>query len=134
VAEFLSREWLADLDAVARGSAALRTATAEIAATLEQVVPDAPGGAVRYHVRIDHGDVRVHPGPAAAADVTFLADYEVARAINDGSATAQQALAAGRLKIKGDLPRLAGEEMALVAVGDIFAMVRASTTYADWPT
>jgi hypothetical protein len=134
VAEFLSREWLADLDAVARGSPALRTATAEIAATLEQVVPDAPGGAVRYHVRIDHGDVRVHPGPAVAADVTFLADYEVARAINDGSATAQQALAAGRLKIKGGLARLAGKEMALVAVGDVFAMVRASTTYGDQPT
>ncbi|HEX6312453.1 MAG TPA: SCP2 sterol-binding domain-containing protein [Acidimicrobiia bacterium] len=131
--EFLSAKWIAALDAAARASTTLRSETDEIVATVEQVIVDAPAGAVRYHVRIDHGDVRVHAGPADAPDVTFIADYEVARAINEGSTTAQEALAAGRLKVTGGLARLVGHEAALTAVGDVFAGVRAATTYADLP-
>ena len=131
MAEFLSPEWIAQLDRAARASAAVRAATAELSATVQQIVPDAPSGAVQYHVTIDHGDVRVHVGPAAAPDLTLLVDYEIARAINDGTATAQHALASGRLKITGGVAALAGHESALAAIGDIFGAVRAQTTYAD---
>lgn len=129
VLEFLSPEWIAALDTAAGASAAVRTGTADLTATVEQVVPDAPGGAVRYHVRIDRGDVRVRPGAADAPDITFVADYEAARALNEGSSSAQHALATGRLQITGGLARLAGQEAALRALGDVFAAVRAATTY-----
>jgi SCP-2 sterol transfer family len=131
--EFLSPEWIAALDRAARESQELRAATADIDATVEQVVPDAPLGAVHYHVTLDHGEVHVQPGPAGAADLTLLVDYEVARAINDGTTTAQLALASGRLKIKGGMTAFVGHERALAAIGDIFGAVRAGTTYAERP-
>ena len=131
MAEFLSPEWIAELDGAARASKAVRAATRELTATVQQIVPDAPGGAVQYHVTIDRGNVRVHVGPAATPDLALLVDYEIARAINDGTATAQHALASGRLKITGGVAALAGHESALIAIGDIFGAVRATTTYAD---
>lgn len=129
--EFLSPEWIAELDAAAKTSEALRAGAADVRATIEQVVPDAPGGAVRYHVTIDRGDVHVCSGPADAPDVTLVTGYEAARTISDGTATAQQALTAGSLEIKGELARFVGLDRALAAVGDVFAAVRARTTYAD---
>jgi len=131
MAEFLSPEWIAQLDSAARASEAVRAATRELSATVQQIVPDAPGGGVQYHVTIDHGHVRIQAGPAATPDLTLLVDYEIARAINDGTATAQHALASGRLKITGGVAALAGHGSALVAIGDIFGAVRATTTYAD---
>ncbi|MGH9050186.1 MAG: SCP2 sterol-binding domain-containing protein [Acidimicrobiia bacterium] len=128
--EFLSPEWVAALDSAARDSVELRAATDELAATVQQVVPDAPNGAVHYHVTMDHGVVRVRAGRAQSPDLTLLADYEVARAINDGTITAQRALASGRLKIKGGMTAFVGHERALAAIGDIFGAVRATTTYA----
>jgi uncharacterized Zn-binding protein involved in type VI secretion len=131
--EFLSPEWVAALDRAARGSDELRAATTEIAATVQQVVPDAPSGAVHYHVTIDHGDVNVHAGPAESPDLTLLVGYDVARAINDGATTAQLALASGRLKINGGMAAFVGHERALAAIGDIFGALRATTTYVERP-
>jgi len=132
--EFLSPEWVTALDSAARDSVELRAATADIAATVQQVVPDAPNGAVHYHVTIDHGQVYVHAGPAESPDLTLLVDYDVARAINDGTTTAQLALASGRLKIKGGMASFVGHERALAAIGDIFGEIRATTTYREPPT
>jgi len=131
--EFLSPDWVAALDTAAQGSEELRAATTEIAATVQQVVPDAPGGAVRYHVTIDHGRVRVAAGAAESPDLTLAVDYDVARAINDGTTTAQLALASGRLKIKGGMAAFVGHERAFAAIGDIFGAVRDTTTYAEPP-
>ncbi|MGH8982579.1 MAG: SCP2 sterol-binding domain-containing protein [Acidimicrobiia bacterium] len=131
MAEFLSREWIVELDRAARASETVRTATRDVTATVQQIVPDAPNGAVEYHVTIDHGDVRIHAGAAEAPDLTLLVDYEVARAINDGTATAQHALASGRLKITGRVAAFAGRESAIAAIGDVFEAVRATTTYAE---
>ena len=127
MAPFLSPEWIAALDAAAREA----TVPAGVRLTIQQIVTDDAGGGgdVRYHVVLDDGRLRVHPGEAAAADVTLVQSREVAAALSRGELNAQQALEAGRLKLRGDIGHLAREGRALTAVEDVFAAVRAATSY-----
>ena len=122
---FLTPEWIAALDAAA-GEAAV---PAGVRLTIQQVVTEEGGGAVRYYLVLDEGRLRVLPGEAATADVTLVQTREVAAALSRGELNAQQALEAGRLKLKGDIGHLAREGRALTAVADVFAAVRAATTY-----
>ena len=122
---FLSPEWLAALDAAAREA----TVPAGVRLTVQQIVTGGGGDDVRYHLVLDHGRLRVHAGEAAAADVTLVQTREVAAALSRGEINAQQALEAGRLKLRGDIGRLAREGKALTAVEDVFAAVRATTSY-----
>src|SRR4051794_37280947 len=128
MAPFLSPEWIAALDAAAREAAV----PAGVRLTIQQIVTgDEPqgdgggGGEVRYHLVVDGGRLRVHPGEASAADVTLVQTRAVAAALSRGDLNAQQALEAGRLKLRGDIGRLAREGRALTAVEDVFAAVRA---------
>ena len=122
--QFLSPEWIAALDEAAREA----TVPAGVRLTIQQVVTD-DGGEVRYHLVLDDGQLRVHPGEAAAADVTLVQTREVAAALSRGELNAQQALEAGRLKLRGDIGHLAREGRALSAMEDVFAAVRAVTAY-----
>ena len=123
---FLTPEWIAALDAAAREAAV----PAGVRLTIQQIVTDdGAGDDVRYHLVLDGGRLRVHPGEAAAADVTLVQTREVAAAFSRGELNAQQALEAGRLKLRGDIGHLAREGRALTAVADLFAAVRAATTY-----
>ena len=130
MADFLSAEWIEALDAAARAATLPETASAA-AITIEQVVRDAPGGESRYHLRIEDGRARVQPGPAAAPDLRLFADYDVAARIQRGEVNAQEALAAGRLKVQGRFAHLLRVDDALRALEDVFAPVRAETTYRD---
>ena len=56
----------------------------------------------------------------------MLVDYLFAARINSGDANAQEALAAGSLKVRGDLEALVGRAGALAEVGDVFAALRES--------
>jgi putative sterol carrier protein len=124
---FLSPEWIAALDAAAREA----TVPAGVRLTIQQVVTgDGEGdGDVRYHLVLDEGRLRVHPGEAEAADVTLVQTREVATALSRGELNAQQALEAGRLKLRGDIGHVAREGRALSAMEDVFGAVRAVTTY-----
>lgn len=126
---FLTPEWIAALDAAAREAAV----PAGVRLTIQQIVTgdeaDGGGDDVRYHLVLDSGRLRVHPGDAAAADVTLVQSRGVAAALSRGELNAQQALEAGRLKLRGDIGHLAREGRALTAVQDVFAAVRATTTY-----
>ncbi|MBA2326488.1 MAG: SCP2 sterol-binding domain-containing protein [Actinobacteria bacterium] len=134
MAVFLSPEWVAELDAAARATDAATTRADDLTLTVQQVVQGAPNGEVRYYVTIDRDGVRVRPGSADAPDLTLFAKYDVARAINAGTADAQDALAVGRLKIKGRLEQLLEHQDAFAALDDLFASVRNGTTYEDGPT
>ncbi len=84
--------------------------------TLRHVVRGAPGGEAAYDLRVAGGTAaaqRVGEGPA---DVTFTSDYGTAAAIASGSLSTQEALTAGRLKMRGDLRALA--EVAAAAGAD----------------
>jgi putative sterol carrier protein len=123
---FLSPEWIAALD-VAAGEA---TVPVGVRLTIQQVVTDDDdGGGVRYHLVFDGGRIRVHAGEAERADLTLVQTREVAAAFSRGELNAQQALEAGRLKLRGDIGHLAREGKALTAVADVFAAVRVATTY-----
>jgi putative sterol carrier protein len=132
--EFLSPEWIEALDAAARASTALAPQSGDPTLTVQQVVQHAPAGEVRYYVTVARHGVRVRPGTAESPDLTLIADYDAARAINGGTITAQEALAAGRLRIKGRLQLLLGHQDVLVALDDVFASVRNATTYEDGHT
>jgi hypothetical protein len=135
VAEFLSDEWIAALDAAAR--AALRDGAddADLLA-VEPVVCGIPGrGDVRYRVSCGTA-VRAVTRPSdvsaddASADVRIETDYATAVALARGQLNAQTALADGLLRVSGDLARLAAHASALARLGDLFASVRATTTFA----
>jgi putative sterol carrier protein len=128
VARFLTPEWIAALDAAAREAAV----PAGVRLTIQQIVSDDGGGDdVHYHLIFDDGRLRVRPGEAPAPDVTLVQSRAVAAALSCGDLNAQQALEAGRLKLRGDIGHLAREGRALTAVADMFAAVRAATVYDD---
>jgi putative sterol carrier protein len=122
---FLSSEWITALDAAAREA----TVPPGVRLTIQQVVTDDGEGDVRYHLVLDGGRLQVHPGEAAAADVTLVQTRGVAAALSRGELNAQQALEAGQLKLRGDIGHLAREGRALGAMEDVFAAVRAVTDY-----
>jgi putative sterol carrier protein len=100
---------------------------------IEQIVPDAPGGEVRYHLLVQDGRVRVQPGSAASPQLRLTADYETAARIQRGELNGQQALAAGRLKVRGRFAHLLRADDALRSLDHAFATVRAATTYGEPP-
>lgn len=128
VPEFLSAEWIDALDAAAR-TAVLPEDAAGVSLTVEQVVRDAPDGEARYHLRLEGGRARVRRGGVEAPDLRLSADYDVAMQLQQGEINAQHALAAGRLKVQGRLERLVAASDVLQALEDVFAPVRAATTY-----
>jgi hypothetical protein len=132
VPEFLSVEWIDALDAAAQ-AATLPESAAEVSFTVEQVVRDAPGGEVRYHLRLEGGRARIRRGPADAPDLRLFAGYDIAARLQRGELSAQRALAAGDLKVQGRLQRLVQAGDALQALEDLFAPVRADTTYGKSP-
>lgn len=123
---FLSPEWIAALDVAAQEA----TVPAGVRLTIQQIVTDGGGDdEVRYHLVLDEGRLRIVPGEADAPDVTLIQTREVAVALSRGELNAQQALEAGRLKLRGDIGHLAREGKGLSAMEDVFAAVRADTSY-----
>jgi putative sterol carrier protein len=119
---YLSPEWIEALD---RAAAAAGEVMPGVTLTVQQVVGD-----VSYHVTITDGRVRVHAGVAPDADVTFRQDAAVASAIARGERSAQAAFMAGELRVGGDLGVLMAHQPAFAALDDVFAAVRADTTFS----
>ena len=128
MAEFLSPEWIAELDAAARGADDL---TVDGSFVLGQVVRGGPGGDVTYQVRFGAAGATVAAGAPEPADVTLVTDRATARALHNGSCRAQDALAAGALKVNGRPEVLAGRAELLAALDRAFTTVRADTTFDD---
>ena len=129
MARFLSPEWITEIDAAARASAALAEATAEVRLVVQQVVTGTPDGDVRYAIRVDHGKVEVTPGEAPDADVTFTQDWQTAQAMSTGEVGAQQAFMHGHLQVAGDTALLMRHQGAFADLDAAFEEVRARTTY-----
>lgn len=129
MASFLSDDWVRELDRAAAGSETLRRAARGRRLVLQQIVSDAPRGAARYYVEVDDGVVAARSGEAAAPDVCLHADYETAVAISRGTDSAQGAFLKGRLRIEGDVTALLRNGDLFTELDDVFAGVRARTTY-----
>jgi len=128
LAEFLSDEWIAALAGARDGRPPLEhTATSLV---VEPVVHGVPGrGDVRYRMHVAGDAVDVGPCDAEPADVSLETDYPTAVALARGETNAQAALAAGKLRISGDVARLAAHAGALARLDDLFGTVRAATVY-----
>lgn len=127
MAAYLSDAWIAELDAVAGASDALRSAGAGDL-VIEQVVVDGERE-VRWHVVLHDGGAAVRPGPADEPTVRFTVRREVAEGITRGTESAQRAFMRGDLRVGGDTAALVEHADALAAIDDAFAPVRAATTF-----
>jgi hypothetical protein len=124
---FLSDAWLEALDAAVHGAAPPPDAAALV---IEQVVTGVPGrGDVRYQLHVDGSGARVQPGHAEAPTVRLTSDYVTAVAISRGEENAQTALAAGRLRVGGDVEILARYTETLTAFDHSTATLRFTTIY-----
>ena len=117
--EFLSPEWIADLDDRARAATDLLDA-AETPVVVEQRVRT-DSGEVVYHLVLGPGPARVRAGGADAPDLTMLTTEDAARRIHAGRANAQTCLADGTLRLRGNPDVLTRRAAVLGRVGDLFA-------------
>jgi hypothetical protein len=131
VARFLSAEWITELDRAAARSSRLVDDLAGVTLVVERRVQGGPLGDVAYVTRIEDGRVRFVAGPADDADLVLLSDYATARALARGELNAQQAFAAGRLKVRGRLDTLVAHARTLAAVDAGLDDVRATTLFDD---
>ena len=125
--EFLSDEWIAALAGAAPASGGDGERI-----VVEPVVQGVPGrDEVRYRIAFyEVGCVVADVGAdAPPADVCLETDYSTAVALARGALNAQAALADGRLRVSGNVARLAAHAAALTRLGDLFAAVRPATTY-----
>jgi putative sterol carrier protein len=130
VPEFLSAAWIDALDTAAR-AAPLSEDAGGMSITIEQVVRDAPDGETRYHLRFEGGRARVRRGPAQEPDLRLYSDYDVAVRLHQGEINAQDALTTGGLKVQGPLEALLRASNVIQALQDLFAPVRAVTTFPE---
>ena len=115
---FLSDEWVEAL-----GSAATAAVVdPALLLAVQQVVDD-----VSWTVRVAGGRVSVDRDDTA--DVTLATDRATAAALVRGELATQDAFAAGRLRLGGDLSKLLAAADGLAGLAVVYAGVRADTTY-----
>lgn len=130
MAEYLTPAWFAEVNAAAAATARSPEGTVDDAAvTVQQVVTGAPGGEVRYWVRVDEGGLRAGLGVADGADATVTEAYETAVAVTRGELGVETAFLAGRIRVEGDGAALLHHRQVLGQVLDALAAVHARTTY-----
>lgn len=121
---FLTPEWVAALND-ALGAVRLDPA---VSLTVAHVVRDARGEVV-YRLRVHGGRAVASLGDADGADVVLIEDRATAAALAQGRETAEDAVAAGRLKLRGDVDAMLRAAGALGALGEALAEVRGRTVY-----
>jgi hypothetical protein len=127
VAEFLSAEWVAELDALARRVGTDVSGPGD-PITVELHVQGAPDGEFVFQAAFGEGTSGFVAGSPSEPDLVVLVDHSFAARIHSGDANAQEALAAGALKVRGDLGVLTRVGGALAGLGDRVAGLRPTTT------
>src|SRR4051794_8288487 len=109
---YLSPAWFEAAERAINGSVSLPAQAAGIDIVVQHVVTGASDGAVTYHIRVGGDGVSIHRGETADPTVVFSEDYGTAAAISRGELSAQSAFMTGRIKVRGDLPRLVEQSSA----------------------
>lgn len=128
VVQFLSDDWLRALDEAARSRPSDDDdPLGEVSLSIEQVVTDV----TRWRFVVDHGAVSVETAESfeGDADIRLTCDRDTAAAIASGERAALHAFIEGELVLGGDVRVLIENKDALATVGDLFARVRADTTF-----
>ena len=129
VPQFLSPEWVDALDRAARRSPGLTGCTGADALVLEQRIALPDGSEHAHHIVLGDADARVIAGRARAPDIVLHTDLAIACDLARGVVNAQHALAAGRLRVGGNLDALVERSDVLRGLDDVFASVRTTTTF-----
>jgi hypothetical protein len=125
VARFLTREWLEEMQRVADKV----DVPLDAAIVVAHEVTGTPDGDVSFRFAAADGRLTLTWATTADAQITLLEDYATAVAMATGELPAQQAVAEGRLKLRGDVGALVRNGAAMAALGDLFRAVRAGTTF-----
>lgn len=124
--QFLSDEWLRAIDRAARARPVPDDdPLAGVTVSIEQAITDGP----RWRLVVDRGACRVETDAGGAADVRLTCDRDTAAAIAAGQRSALDAFVSGDLRLGGDTQVLLANRAALEALGDLFASVKAQTTF-----
>ena len=97
--------------------------------TMGQVVTGGPDGDVRATLRVVDGRVTMTDGEASDAAVTIRLTWDDAVAMAAGELAPADAIAAGRVRVRGDLSVLAEAQAVLAAVQPQLQELRAVTEY-----
>jgi putative sterol carrier protein len=127
--QFLSPEWMDELNQAAALDPELADIAKDVHLTLKQVVTRPGREEATYTLRIDGGRVEVAPGEAGTPDVTLSEDYATAAALAQGELTAQAALLSGLILVRGNTDALARGQQAMARAQLSFDRVRERTTY-----
>jgi hypothetical protein len=127
MAEFLSDAWIARLDRAARAADGLEADPPFTVATLVRGRDGERGYRVCFAVDGASVTGPGHPH-VAEADVELVTDPATAWALHLGTLRAQDAFAAGLMKVRGRAELLAAHGDLLVALERALAPVRAETT------
>jgi len=135
VARYLSEAWFDEVNEAARSSVELKATTAGVRLTLQQIVTEAPGGEVRYWLRIEDGSVEARMGQAGDAmagvdaDATLTQSYDTAVAVSRGELRTEDAFLGGHIRLRGDIGALLRHQQVLNNLGEAFTEVRGRTEY-----
>ncbi|HUC04061.1 MAG TPA: SCP2 sterol-binding domain-containing protein [Acidimicrobiales bacterium] len=147
MARYLSPEWIEAFDAALSGldlsDAVAAAAAGSIVAGLgsfsvAQIVTGVPaevasGGNVRTVLRVGDGraSFRADPEEHVPADVTIVLSYPDARALAQGRLEPADALARGRVRVRGDLAVLVAGQEVLASAAALLGPALASLTDED---
>ena len=126
---YLSPEWIDDVRARVGESPVLSAGAVPSSLRLTQVVTEAPGGDVTYHLAVDDGAATFGGGAAADEDLRLESDWPTAVAVATGRLNAQDAFIQGRIRLKGDHSKLVDAVPVLIALDAVVADLRPHTTY-----
>jgi putative sterol carrier protein len=88
------------------GQVPVRQALKGKSAVIQMVVAGAPGGEVRYWLRIGDGAASVGLGDADSAEVTIRQSYETSAQVNRGELDGAKAFTQGKVKITGKMMKM----------------------------
>lgn len=129
MARYLSQEWFDEVNRAAADSDRIKTDTAGVNLTIQQVVTGAPDGDIRYAVRVRRGTVTVVPGDDAEADVTITEDWDTATAVAKGELPTPAAFMSGKIRVGGNVGVLLDAQGSLQGLDVVFADLRERTTF-----
>jgi SCP-2 sterol transfer family protein len=136
---YLSPEWVQQFDAALSaldlGEAITDAGRDSVTAgqgtfAVAQEVPDAPGGPVRTVLSVDDGRVslQMDPDGALAVNVTMVLGYDDALAMANGELEPADALAAGRVRVRGELAVLVAAQVVLGAAAAALGLTLSALT------
>jgi hypothetical protein len=123
MAEFLSREWMAEVEAAAPAF------DPTVSICVQYQVVGGPGGDVDYTAELANGHLAVHPHGAAQPDIRIRVPYTVAADLAGCVVTLHDAVLAGTVKVRGNLDVLQTATPALAILSAAMATVQEHTTY-----